>query len=125
MKKTLSMMLVLAMLLSVVLCFTACTASTAGTYYFYKATIDGETYTADDLEDELDGEMDLEDFVCLELEKDGTGTLTYMGEEIDIEWDDEEIWPEDDEDEAIDYKKDGDEITIKIEGDKLVFKKDK
>ena len=120
MKRTITILLTLAMLLSIMLCASGCKILTAGTYYFYEMEEDGETYDADDLEEMG---MDPDEFCILELEADGTGTMTFMGEEVDIEWDNKEIWPEDDEDDTIEYEKDGNKIILEIEGTELILKK--
>ena len=49
MKRTISILLTLAMLLGIMLCASGCKLLTAGTYYFYEMEEDGETYDADDL----------------------------------------------------------------------------
>ena len=131
MKKFLRSILCLMLALSVVFCFAACSSTNdddeededdlSGTYIVYKFTYDGESYTAAEMEDLLD--MDLEDVGCLELKKNGTGTLTIMEESQDIEWDEDKIWPEGDEDDCIYIDIDGDKITIEIDGDEMVFKK--
>lgn len=120
MKRTISILLTLAMLLGIMLCASGCKLLTAGTYYFYEMEEGGETYDADDLEEMG---MDPDEFCILELEADGTGTMTFMGEEADIEWDSDEIWVEDEKDDAVEYKLSGSKITLEIEGTELTLKK--
>ena len=95
--KKLTKILCLLMALCMMLCFTACdeddddkgSKSIAGTYQFYEMTQDGETITKADLEEQREAagmadEFDRDEFCYRELNKDGTGTLILMGEEIGL-----------------------------------------
>ena len=137
MKKFMRGMICLMLALCMVMCFAACekdeddkksSKSVAGTYQFYEMTQDGETITMADLEEQLDaagmaGEIDMDEFCYLELDKDGTGILVLMGEEMEMEYDDEYIWPVDEADEKVEYTFKSGKLTMEQDGMKLVFKK--
>ena len=126
--KKLTKILCLLMAICMMLCFTACdedddkksSKSMAGTYQFYEMTQDGETITKDDLAAYVD---DIDEFCYLELNKDGTGTLVLMGEEMEMEYDDEYIWPEGEEDEKVEYTFKNGKLTMEQDGPERVFKK--
>ncbi|MBR1764359.1 MAG: hypothetical protein IJ746_03095 [Ruminococcus sp.] len=82
-----------------------CTGKYMGEWATKKVKINDRSYSSSEFKDHFD--YDAEDFLALELEKDGTGTITlYDGKyESDIEW---EI--------------DDDEITIDVEDDDLGIK---
>lgn len=119
MKRTLSMILGLALIMGMLVCFSGCTLFTAGKYYIYKMTMDGETITRDDMEDMG---VDYKDFY-LDLDSDGTGVLCSNGSEQDMEWDEDEIWPEGDKDEAAEYEVKGSKLILEQDGMEMVFKK--
>ena len=139
MKKFMRGMICLMLALCMVMCFAACEKddddkksdkSVAGTYQFYEMTQDGETITMADLEEQLeqyaeymDEEIDMDEFCVLKLNKDGTGKLILMGEEMEMEYDDEYIWPVDDADEKVEYTFKSGKFTMEQDGMKLVFKK--
>lgn len=131
MKKFMRGMICLLLALCMMMCFAACdkddddddkksSKSVAGTYQFYEMTQDGVTYTADDIEEMG---MDLDEFCILELNKDGTGTLVMMGEEMEMEYDDDYIWPVDKEDEKVEYTYKSGKFTMEQDGAVLIFKK--
>lgn len=72
---------------------TGCTGKYMGEWATKKVKINDRSYSSSEFKDRFD--YDAEDFLALELEKDGTGTITlYDGKyESDIEWeiDDDEI----------------------------------
>lgn len=136
--KKLTKILCLLMALCMMLCFTACdeddddkgSKSIAGTYQFYEMTQDGETIDAEAMEETLEmyaeymGEdMTMEEFCSLKLNKDGTGTLVLMGEEMEMEYDDEYIWPVDEADEKVEYTFKNGKLTMAQDGAELIFKK--
>ena len=135
--KKLTKILCLLMAICMMLCFTACdeddddkksSKSIAGTYQFYEMTQDGETITKADLEEQLEAAgmadaIDMDEFCYLELNKDGTGTLILMGEEMEMEYDDEYIWPVDEADEKVEYTFKNGKLTMEQDGTELVFKK--
>lgn len=135
MKKYLRSILCLLMALSVVFCFAACSDNgkddeddedeIAGTYVFHSCTYDGETATVEDMEEMAEYyDLDLDEFLSLTLDEDGTGTITLMGEDEDIEWDEDgTMWPEGDEDDTVDFKVKNGKLTLEIEGYEYVFKK--
>ena len=118
MKNTVTKLLCVLMVVAMVLTFAAC--GKAGTYVLSEAKIDGEKYDADELE-----ELGLDPDDCyVELNSDGTGEVCLFGEEVDIEWEDDEMWPEDDEDEVLEFEIDGKELTLEYEGEELIFTKE-
>lgn len=144
MKKYLRTILCLVLALSMAFCFAACSdsdkdkdededeaeSSAAGTYYFYEMTDDGETISVADLEAQLEEyaeymeeEISLEEFFYLELNKDGTGKLCMMGEEMEMEWDEEHIWPVDEADEPVEYTISGKKLTMSQDGTTIILKK--
>lgn len=142
MKKYLRSILCLVLALCMAMCFVACdekddddddkesSKSVAGTYQFYEMTQDGETITMADLEEQLEEyaeymeeEIDMDEFCTLILKKDGTGTLVLMGEEMEMEYDDECIWPVDEADDKVEYTFKNGKFTMEQDGMKLVFKK--
>ena len=53
----------------------------------------------------------------------GNGTLILMGEEMEMEYDDDYIWPVDEEDEKVAYTFKNGKFTMEQDGMTLVFKK--
>jgi len=126
MKKSVRMILCLALVLASLFCLVACgggsgsKSSVAGKYKFYSMTMEGETFKASDLEDLG---MDPDD-IYLKLNKDGTGVMVMPGEdEMDMEWEGDEIWPEGEEDEAVEFSVKGGKLTMEQDGVEMVFKK--
>lgn len=117
MKNTITKLLCVAMVLCMLLTLAAC--GNAGKYVLSAAKIDGEKYDADELE-----EIGLDPEDCyIELKADGTGEVSLFGDEEDIEWKGNEMWPEDDEDDVQEFDIDGKELTIEMDGQKLIFTK--
>ena len=142
MKKFLRSILCLVLALCMVMCFAACSDndrddddeeeedSIVGTYQFYEMTQDGETISRADLEEELEAyaeymeeEIDMDEFCYLKLKKDGTGMLCMMGEEMDMEYDDDYIWPVGEEDDKVEYTFRKGKITMEQDDSELIFKK--
>jgi len=118
MKNTITKLLCVAMVLCMLLTFTAC--GVAGTYVLSEAKINGEKYDLDEMED-----LGIDPDDCyIELKSDGTGEVSLFGEETDIEWEDDEMWPEDDEDDVLEFEIDGDELILEMEGQELIFVKE-
>lgn len=120
MKKILALLLAAIMLLSL----TACGSGSddrddeesemekrAGTYVLESMSADGETVDAEDLGMEA----------YLELKKNGTGTMTMMGESTEVEWDEDSITVEG-EKADLDFRGSRATITVEDEGE-MVFKK--
>ena len=126
MKKILSSVLAILLIASLALGIAGCDllSSVAGTYYFEEMTQDGETVAREDLEyaAELSG-MDLNEFLYLQLNDDGTGVMSMMGEEMEMAYEDGKIWPVGDEDEKIPFTVKGNTLTIEQDDMKMVFKK--
>ena len=134
MKKILSIVLAILLIASLALGIAGCDLlssvvpalgnSVAGTYYFEEMTQDGETVAREDLEyaAELSG-MDLNEFLYLQLNDDGTGVMSMMGEEMEMAYEDGKIWPVGDEDEKIPFTVKGNTLTIEQDDMKMVFKK--
>lgn len=136
MKKYLRGILCLVLALCMAMCFVACDDSdededdVVGTYYFYEMEQDGETITAADLEEQLESyaeymeeEISMSDFFYMELKKNGTGVLCMMGEEMEMEWDEDFIWPEGEEDEKVEYTFKNGKFTMEQDDTKIVLKK--
>lgn len=132
MKKTLRMILCLVLTLSLMTCFAACDlfgddeggssksgSSIAGKYEFYSMTMEGETITAEDLED-MGADPSA---MYIEINKDGTAILSTNGEETDMEWEDNMMWPADDEDDKAEFTVSGSKLTLEQDGMEMVFKK--
>lgn len=118
MKNTITKLLCVIMVLSMLFVFAAC--GKAGTYVLSGAEIQGEEYDADDLD-----VLGLDPDDCyIELKSDGTGEVSLFGEEMDIEWEDDEMWPEDDEDDIQEFEIDGKDLILEYEGEKLIFTKE-
>lgn len=140
MKKYLRTILCLLLAPSMVFCFAACSDSdkdedededsVAGTYYFYEMTEDGETISTADMESQLEAyaeymeeEISLEDFFYLELNEDGTGKMCMMGVDMEMEWNEDSIWPVDEPDEPVEYTVSGKKLTMSQDGTTIVLKK--
>ena len=120
MKNMITKLLCVAMVLCMVLSLSACGFLVAGTYTLSGAEIQGEEYDADDLES-----LGLDPDECyIKLEADGTGEVNLFGDEMDIEWKDDEMWPEDDEDDIQEFEIDGKDLILEYEGEKLIFTKE-
>ena len=124
MKKTLKMILCLSLVLAMALSMVACgdkkeeKASIAGHYDLASMTIDGKSFTQDELA-ALMGDLE----IYVELNDDGTGVLSLSGETADMAWKDGQIWPVDEPDEKVPFTVEGKTLTMEIDGQKMVFEK--
>ncbi len=122
MKKVLSVILVLAM----VLCFAACGkdsksggSNIAGKYKFSYMEQDGEKLTAADLKALTGAEVD----TYVRLDGDGTGVMYSEGTTEDMVYADGKIWPVSDPEDKADLSVKGNTLTISQDGMTMVFKK--
>ena len=119
MKKILSMILVLAM----VLCFAACGkdsksgGSIAGKYKLSYMEAEGEKITASALSAMGGGE------IYIRLDSDGTGVMVSNGTSEDMVYANGQIWPVSEPDDKADFSVKGKTLTIEQDGMKMVFKK--
>ena len=121
MKKLLSLLLALAMVFTLAACGGKSDSKKkdkeeeedgiAGKYMLVSVEVDGEEMDEEDMLDEY-GEGSY-----IEIDEDGTAVMKIDGEKMDMEWEDDEIWPEDDEDEkfALDINEKKGIVTITIE----------
>lgn len=115
MKKIISRVLCIAMILSLLLTFAACGAS--GTYSLEKVSYGGVSLDAEAAGFE-DGKF------YIELSSNGTAVMCFNGEKEDMEWEDGQIWAVDEPDGKVPFELDDDELIIEIEGVEMVFVKD-
>lgn len=118
MKRIVCLMLVLVMVLSL----TACGGIT-GRYTITSMEADGLVYEGELLEGILEMIGMSTDDMYIELNDDGTGTMSVMGEVAEMRYDDNMIWPVESPDEKVPYEVSGDKLTLEIEGYKMVFEK--
>ncbi len=101
------------------LCLTGCGNKFVGDWECTKVKINGETYKARDFKEETG--YDIEDYMQITIDKDGTGSLTF--EDGDFETDFE--WESDDDSITFELDDDlhhNDEIKGKLKDDELVLK---
>ena len=130
MKKLISMLLALTMVLGLCACggqkgseslsqeskeVSTATAPEVGYFTFESMEMDGETITKDDLK-AVGGDPDS---MFLILNEDGTGTMVTAGEDVEqLTWKDGTLTTEN---EAIPYALDGDTLTLSGESAKMTF----
>ncbi len=141
MKKYLSRILCLLLVLSVVFCFAACLSSSkdddnddksssgkkdsnsiVGTYKFQEMSYGDRTITRADLEASADG-RDVDEYFYLKVNSDGTALLCSGDEPSEMEYDDSYIWPVESPDEEAEYTFKNGKFTIEADGYIFVFKK--
>lgn len=131
MKKVKVWLAALVALVVGVCCLAACGSGVEGTYKFYSMTVEGQTLHAGE---SYMGVIQLsEDFVVLELKKDGTCTMkTAMApqEAGSATWKVDEndknkiiVTAEDEDGESVTFTKNGNELSFEMEGSKVVLKK--
>ena len=119
MKKTVSTVLCLVLVLGVVFSLTACGSNVAGRYELTTMEMDGQVIDIEKMKI-LAGE-DIEMYI--ELTEDGTALLNMYVELTKMLWADGKIWPENDADDKIDFTIDGDILTMEQSGMKMIFEK--
>lgn len=127
MNKTMKLALCLILVLSTVLCMAACGGdkdSIAGKYIVYSMEMSGLTVEGEMLETALAASgMTVED-MYIQLNDDGTGTMTSMeGETSEMAYADGKIWSVDEPEEKVNFSVKGGKLTLEVEGIKMVFTK--
>ena len=125
MKKSLKLILCLALVMSTLLCLTACgkneesLKNNAGTYVVSAVSAQGITYSGSTLDSAL-VQAGLSGFTLV-LNSDGTGTAYAGGQSNAIEWDGDKFWPTNNSGETaaltfsgntLSYTKDGTTVTM-------------
>jgi len=120
MKKSVSIILCLVMVLGLACTLAACgDGSVAGRYDMVSMEMGGTVIDIDTLEAMSGSKVEM----YIQLNEDGTGVLCSMGETVDMEWADGQMWPVDDPDDKVAFEVDGDTLTMEQEGAKMVFEK--
>ncbi len=121
MKKVLSIVLTVALMLTLVACFAGCgkKGGISGKWKLDYMEQGEMKLSISDLE-KMSGEK-VEFY--LELKADGTGVMNSMGEKTDMAYGDGQIWPAEDPSDKVPYKLSGNTLTLEQDGMKLVFKK--
>ena len=129
MKRVLSLILCVVMVLGVAACFAGCgddgkkaEAGIAGRYNLETMAIDGTEISIKDLMEMAGDEAEGLEFY-LELKADGTAVMNMGGDIEELVYKDGQIWPEGDEDDKISFTVKGNTLTLEEDGEKLVFKK--
>lgn len=113
MKKVISALLIVAMLV----CLVACgSKGPNGRYDLEKAEMEGMSFTAESL-----AAMGLEMDMYIQFNSDGTCIMSAMGETEELTWEGTTLT--DSTGESMDFVQDGDTITISANGVSLVFSK--
>lgn len=127
MKKILCTALCLVLLLSTVICLTGCDKSPKfETFYFYEMVEGGVTYSAADMQKELDNDgenVKLDDVFYVKLYDDGTAVWCSMGIETAMKYNDTEIWSVEDETARAKFNRSGDTFTVVDGAANMTFKK--
>ena len=127
MKRSLRTILCLLLIVSMTLSLTGCgllaRVLAPGEYVFEKMTTGGKTYTAAEVKAQLGDLIDMDDYISMRLDIDGTGVIRFMGEEYDIYWDTTYIWPQADNGEKAEYTWEFDRITLELFGETVTFAK--
>lgn len=119
MKKSVKMILCIALVLSMLLCFAACGGSDiAGKYTLTSLTSDGTTLDLAAIQQVLGG-----DLFYVELKADGTGTMNMAGEVVAMSWANGQMWAVGEEDVKIPFTVEDGVLTMEQDGQTLVFEK--
>jgi len=119
------------------LCFALCLFLLAGLvgcdsspkydmYYFVEMVEANVSYTADQLQKELDEEgkgVKLNDIFYLKLYDNGTAVMCSMGIEENMKYNDTEMWSANDETLRAKYTLEGDMLTLEEGGARMIYKK--
>lgn len=119
MKKTVSTVLCLVLVLGVVFSLTACGSNVAGRYELTTMEMDGQVIDIEKMKI-LAGE-DIEMYI--ELREDGTAILKMNEEITDMLWADGKIWPKHNTTDVSSLVIDGTVLTMERDGFKLIFEK--
>lgn len=81
------------------------------------------TYSGEILEMAIatQGLSSVDDLICIELKADGTGTLSSMGKETALTWDDTTIYNTEDSSKSLPYEFDAGYLTFSVENYTYVF----
>lgn len=111
MKRTLCAILFACMLLTLAGC------GASGRYVLKEMSYSGITIDAEDAGIELDD-------CYIELSSNGTAVMCMNGTEVNMQWEDGQIWAKGQEDSKASFEIEDGELTIEIEGVEMVFEKD-
>lgn len=122
MKKVLSSV---AMCLLIVSCLCMVACSPAGTYKFYRLNYEENGMVVDVKAGEsFMGVTITENFMTLQLNKDGTGIISAQGEVSQITWVKEgDVIKVASNGEVQEFRKSGNKLTISVDGGTIVLKK--
>ena len=120
MKKMGKVVLSVVLVLSMLLCFAACSkGGQTGRYELTSMEEDGQEFNIADMKEFLGDDYE----AYIELKGNGKAVMNMMGEVEDLVYKDGYMWPEGDEDDKIAYKISGNTLTLEQDGMKMVFKK--
>lgn len=115
MKRTLSIVLCVALIVCMVLTMAGC--GVAGRYVLVELSYSGVSVSAEDAGMDADNSY-------VELESDGTAVLCLDGDKTDMLWDDDQIWAAGKEDSKAALTVDDGVLTIEVDGIEMVFEKE-
>ena len=122
MKKMGKVVLSVVLVLSMLLCFAACSkGGQTGRYELTSMVEDGQEFNIADMKEFLGDDYE----AYIELKGNGKAVMNMMGEVEDLVYKDGYMWPEGDEDDKIAYTLSGNTLTLEQHGMKMVFKKKK
>lgn len=120
MKKMGKVVLSVVLVLSMLLCFAACSkGGQTGRYELTTMVQGSEELNIADMREFLGDDYE----AYIELKGNGKAVMNMMGEIEQLVYDDGYMWPESDEDDKIAYKISGNTLTLEQDGMKMVFKK--
>ena len=120
MKKMGKVVLSIVLVLSMLLCFAACSkGGQTGRYELTSMVEDGEEYNIAEMKEWFGDDYE----AYIELKSNGKAVMNMMGEVTELVYKNGYMWPEGDEDEKVAYKISGKTLTLEEDGMKMVFKK--
>ena len=126
MKRVLSLILCVVMVLGVAACFAGCgdkdEAGLAGRYNLESMAMGDQVVSMSDLKAMAGEEADSLEFY-LELRGDGTAVMNMAGDTQELLYKDGMMWAEGEEDEKVPFTVKGNVLTMEQDGAKLTFKK--
>ena len=118
MKRTVTTALCLVLVIGLLCTLTACGEDISGRYELISATIDNRTLTIDEFKAFLGADTEM----YLELNNDGTGTMAFVGQVAEMQWEGNQIWSAEGGVKA-DFTVEEGVLTLDLSGTVLVFKK--
>ena len=119
MKRTMKMVLCMALIACMMLCLVACSSKPTGKYNLVSMEAQGMTMDIEQLKQLYGQDIDM----YIEFKSDGTAIMKMDSDTTNMKWADGKIWPEGQEDEKASFTIKGDTLTIEEEGTKMTFKK--